>query len=849
MPNITEIKCKQACTKVNKEGELPSWNLNLYRGCMHKCIYCFAIYSHDYIDPSGNYYDDIYVKTNIVNRLEQQLSSRSWKGEEIGISGVSDCYQPLEAKYKLMPEILKVLIRYKNPCSISTKSDLILRDFDLIDELSRVTNVSINASISSMDKEIRKKIEPGAKNAEKKFQMLKEFSKTNATTGILQMPIIPYITDGKENIEELYANAADSKVNYIVPGVLYLRGKTKWVFFDAIKQEFPDLFSPLQQLYRTGKADKAYKNSLYKMVNEIRKKYRLTNYTPPLQKQTSQTEMEVVKKVAEGYQQLSLFDSNEPTKHTYQSAPIPSREQLKAIKPALQGSQAVAELDLASFVEIEMGEDKPATSPASVTLPQRESIDNVSDEKRTLFYSMRQIARDTTGYADHAKIFYEQALFMRDFEDDYTEVIPFSSYFPYYQRMGYDQLRTYFTWRTKIRKGRVTATSTSYAFLYIYELLNQIGVMNPEDGLEKLITFWLTFRTYDTTLDQYVLQWLKDYHIYYPLPHSFREFAQKHQLIMHYPTVFGYESGKEDSFELFASISKYNIKKSVFYNEENHDLINNSFYFILERFREHFKSQGHCFEDLIFYPLAKVVTWTAFNRALFYPVEGVAERKVVISEKEIYNYNGKRWQYKSVMLSDHGRQLVGYIMKEMECSLRKIVKFKYKLTANPNVCDEKTLATFEKIGIPLTEFIQRCVQEFHVLSTRKIISVDTQNLQQIRKDALQTQEKLIVPEEDELIKREIDQPISQPLVTISSPADPWSELKAILTETELEALKLILNDGSIKAFAQEKMVMLEVLVEGINDKAMDLLGDTLLELDDVVIVYDEYRENLMELVK
>ena len=85
MPNITEIRCKQACSKVGKRSP-NEWNLNLYRGCMHKCIYCFAIYSHKYLQESGNYYNDIYVKVNIAEQLDRQLSSPSWNGKEIGIA-------------------------------------------------------------------------------------------------------------------------------------------------------------------------------------------------------------------------------------------------------------------------------------------------------------------------------------------------------------------------------------------------------------------------------------------------------------------------------------------------------------------------------------------------------------------------------------------------------------------------------------------------------------------------------------------------------------------------------------------------------------------------------------------
>jgi len=382
MPNITEIRCKQACTGIKNEDLSSSWTLNLYRGCMHRCIYCFAIYSHDYLHNSGNYYDDIYVKVNIAAQLEKQLSSPDWQGEEIGICSVTDCYQPLEAKYKLMPDILRVLIKYKNPCTILTKSDLILRDYDLIDELSRVTDVSINASITCLDNEIRKKIEPGGKNAAEKFNMLKEFSKTNVRTGILHMPIIPYITDGRENIEQLYANAADSRVNNIMSKVLYLRGKTREMFFNSITREFPELLSPLQQLYQHSEASKAYKNSLYRMVYQLKKKYRLSkkkyhlanDHMTPLIAQ--KTEMEVIKNVAEGYQQLSLFDTNVP--QAYQSSPNPSREQL-IVKPPKQAPQAIAELDLASFVEIEMGSNKPASTPTPISLPSPHPTDSVVD--------------------------------------------------------------------------------------------------------------------------------------------------------------------------------------------------------------------------------------------------------------------------------------------------------------------------------------------------------------------------------------------------------------------------------------------------------------------------------------
>jgi len=256
--------------------------LNIYRGCEHGCKYCYAIYSHDYLN-NGNYFSEIFVKSNIVEQLEKELSSPGWKREVINIGGVTDSYQPAEAEYKLMPEILKLLIKHKTPAIISTKSDLILRDYDLIDNLSRITYINVAATITTTNEELRKNIEPGGYDSAKRFEMLKTFRKTNASVGLHVMPIIPYLTDNFENIDSLFYNAKESNVHYVLPGTLYLRGKTRSVFFDFIKQQFPHLYENLLALYKTGGAPVEYKNGLYKMVNMLRDQYGLSgSYSKPM---------------------------------------------------------------------------------------------------------------------------------------------------------------------------------------------------------------------------------------------------------------------------------------------------------------------------------------------------------------------------------------------------------------------------------------------------------------------------------------------------------------------------------------------------------------------------------------
>ena len=273
-----EISCEFALNQLKRR--IPyGWDLNIYRGCEHGCKYCYAIYTHGYIG-SDNYFGDIYVKTNIIEQLEKQLSNHNWKREIINIGGVTDSYQPAEEHYKLMPEILRLLIKYKTPAIISTKSDLILRDYELIDELSKITYINVAATITTADEELRKLIEPGGVESSRRFKMLKQFRKTNASVGLHVMPIIPFLTDGFKNIDSLFYMAKDSDVHYVLPGTLYLRGKTRIIFLDFIKKEFPSLLNNFLEVYKTGGADKEYKNNLYKTVNELRDKYSLSTCIP-----------------------------------------------------------------------------------------------------------------------------------------------------------------------------------------------------------------------------------------------------------------------------------------------------------------------------------------------------------------------------------------------------------------------------------------------------------------------------------------------------------------------------------------------------------------------------------------
>ena len=276
-----EAIAKSALTKLKRK--IPyGWDLNIYRGCQHGCRYCYAISSHQYLN-SASFFSEIHIKTNIVDELEKELRSPDWKREVINLGGVTDSYQPAEADYQLMPEILRLLIKYRTPAIISTKSKLVLRDYDLIDQLSRITYINIAATVTTMDETLRAKLEPGSSSSLERFEFLKAFRETNASTGLHVMPIIPFITDNEANFESMFAMASQCQVHYFLPGTLYLRGATRKFFLDFIAKEFPEVYERLLRLYQTGGAGQEYKTVLYEMVNRLRDKYGLSSsYSKPM---------------------------------------------------------------------------------------------------------------------------------------------------------------------------------------------------------------------------------------------------------------------------------------------------------------------------------------------------------------------------------------------------------------------------------------------------------------------------------------------------------------------------------------------------------------------------------------
>lgn len=484
------------------------------------------------------------------------------------------------------------------------------------------------------------------------------------------------------------------------------------------------------------------------------------------------------------------------------------------------------------------------------------------DPVRERFDKMRDIARNSRAFQygsnrffdprvrwETARMFYKQGVFMQDFTDDYEDAAEYSSYFPNYQMMGYEQLRTYFTWRTKLRQGVVEKTSLSYAYLYLYELITNIGVTDPLEGLEQLMWFWQEYRELDAALDNHVPAWIKDYHIYYDLPHTFAEFVEGVGLQQYYPEL----AKQENRFDLFCSVSSYDIRKSSFVSEENLPLFQESVGQILEQLSALMADNGMSLEDSIFQPMKSMAIWQPFKDSLFFPWNSQPDKTVMISPKEIYVCSHNSWGVSRVITAERGKKLLGYIFKQTEAVLRRLTGYKHKLKADAEILTHEAVQMLLNTGSSIEKLVTATVTAVYREATKTVVKVDVGNLQKIREEAYITQEKLTVPEEEEwsfAVKQPVAEFVPEEVSlekVAETPAGPWAELKQALSSVELQALGILLEGADFKSFADSQGVMVEVLADGINEKAMDLIGDGL--MDEEFVFYEDYIEEVRKLVE
>lgn len=216
-----------------------SYSVNPYRGCNHGCAYCYARPSHEYLSfGAGTDFDTkIVVKRNAPALLRAAFDKPSWKGELVMFSGVTDCYQPLEASLRLTRGCLEVCAEYKNPVAIVTKAPLIERDVDVLQQLHRDASVRVALSVPIWDEQFARAIEPGVATPRRRIATIETLAKAGIPVSVMVAPIIPGVSDeGMAKVLEAAHDAGATGAGYVL---LRLPGSVKQVFESRIRAALP----------------------------------------------------------------------------------------------------------------------------------------------------------------------------------------------------------------------------------------------------------------------------------------------------------------------------------------------------------------------------------------------------------------------------------------------------------------------------------------------------------------------------------------------------------------------------------------------------------------------------------
>ncbi|MGN6169900.1 MAG: radical SAM protein, partial [Solirubrobacteraceae bacterium] len=215
---------------------------------------CFARPTHKYLDfDAGRDFErEIVVKVNAPELLRAELRRPSWRGEHVALGTNTDPYQWVEGRYKLMRGIWEAMRDAANPCSVLTKSPLLLRDLDLMRELNERTEFSAALSVPTLDEKAWRATEPHTPNPRARLEAVEELTRNGIRTGILVAPLMPGINDAPEQVEPILEQAAEAGAAYVTGVALHLRGEVRDLFFEWLREHRPDLIPRYEELYARG---------------------------------------------------------------------------------------------------------------------------------------------------------------------------------------------------------------------------------------------------------------------------------------------------------------------------------------------------------------------------------------------------------------------------------------------------------------------------------------------------------------------------------------------------------------------------------------------------------------------
>jgi DNA repair photolyase len=257
-----------------------TWTINPYRGCEFACKYCYARYTHEFMELRDglDFERKIYVKQHAAELLSQELRHVKY-GEDIALGTATDPYQPAERKFEVTRGILEEFARHTDlDIGIVTKSDLILRDIDLLKQISRNNRLFINMTVTTLSTDLARILEPRAPRPDLRLDAVNRLTRAGLEAGVICAPVLPGITDAAKDLDALVKATADVRGRYIFANPLFLKPCSAAVFMPFLEKEFPHLAENYRQRYQDSAfLPKAYGSRLSQLMQRLRAKYGIQN--------------------------------------------------------------------------------------------------------------------------------------------------------------------------------------------------------------------------------------------------------------------------------------------------------------------------------------------------------------------------------------------------------------------------------------------------------------------------------------------------------------------------------------------------------------------------------------------
>lgn len=534
-------------------------------------------------------------------------------------------------------------------------------------------------------------------------------------------------------------------------------------------------------------------------------------------------------------------------------------------------------------------------------------LDNSIADINKIYRKFQRIEKDNYWRMDEDEIFYRQAKYLENFEDNYeVKNVHRNSYNIFgvdytYSNFSFTDFRTYFSWRTKIRKGEFELIDWEYEQIYINELLNQIGCKDENDVIEKLIDFWKGYRQCTLKIDSVMPNIIKEFYITNGFKIPYTEIMKKFPIEIKTQAKDLKDINKgiyTDKIDFLDEISTYKIAKSKLLETKYGYLLNQCIEKIFTKLNSKFKEEDIILSEMLMYKHETEHWWNPLrNYNIFHEKKPIGP--IIIEGIEKYECLNGMWN-KTIYSEDRKyRNTIGYILKTMECYIREYLGYrKLKLPGKNEIikdigeyyCSDKTRNILRKIyKMNLQEIIQ--IETIKFLEENKIqkmifkktkekqdefeqeekieVVFNQEQFAKIREKSEEIQKALIIEENDEEIKNSVvreesnnnDKEINENKIDTIGKTKEVASLQEEnvfkkfaynLNTEEKEIINVLLEkqdvENKIMQIAQSRNEMLEVIISNINDKALETIGDTVIE-SDMSSIYEDYEEEIKKGMK